>query len=105
MTGSNAVLIVTPIVALSTLGLWLGLVYYIGAHPEWKAHRLAREAQARQAAAVAAGGQPAQIPDGGQAARTSGAGQAARGAAGSPGVRHAAGSPGGGQSRIPPRAA
>jgi hypothetical protein len=61
MTGSNAVLIVVPIVMLAALGLWLGLVYYVGAHPEWKAHRLAREAEARQMAAVAGGG-PAAVP-------------------------------------------
>jgi hypothetical protein len=67
MTGSNLVLIVVPIVMLAALGVWLGLVYYVGAHPEWKAHRLAREAGARQAAepagrkqmAVASGGQRA----------------------------------------------
>ena len=59
MTGSNAVLIVVPIVMLAALGLWLGLVYWVGAHPEWKAHRLAREAAARQAAAVAGGEQAA----------------------------------------------
>jgi hypothetical protein len=59
MTGSNLVLIVVPIVSLSALGLWLGLVMYAGAHPEWKAHRLAREAAALEAAAVAAGEQAA----------------------------------------------
>jgi hypothetical protein len=58
MTGSHAVLIVVPIVMLAALGVWLGLVYWVGAHPEWKAHRLAREAAARQAAA-GAGGQAA----------------------------------------------
>ena len=50
MTGSNAVLSVVPIVMLAALGLWLGLVYWVGAHPEWKAHRLAREAGARELA-------------------------------------------------------
>ncbi len=60
MTGSNAVLIVVPIVMLAALGLWLGLVYYVGAHPEWKAHRLAREAEAREAAAAA--GEQAAVP-------------------------------------------
>lgn len=57
MTGSNLVLIVVPIVMVSALALWLGLVMYAGARPEWKAHRLAREAreaQAREAAAEAA---------------------------------------------------
>ena len=62
MTGTNAVLIVVPIVMLAALGLWLGLVYWVGAHPEWKAHRLAREAAARQAASVA-GGEQAAAPD------------------------------------------
>ena len=81
MTGSNAVLIVVPIVMLAALGLWLGLVYWVGAHPEWKAHRLAREAAARQAAAVATGEQAA-VPEGARAA-----------------------APGGGQTRIGPRAA
>jgi hypothetical protein len=52
MTGTNAVLIVVPIVMLPALALWLGLVMYAGSHPEWKAHRLAREAAARQAAAA-----------------------------------------------------
>ena len=81
MTGSNAVLIVVPIVMLAALGLWLGLVYWVGAHPEWKAHRLAREAAARQAAAVATGEQAA-VPEGARAA-----------------------APGGGQTRIGARAA
>ena len=81
MTGSNAVLSVVPIVMLAALGLWLGLVYWVGAHPEWKAHRLAREAAARQAAAVAAGEQAA-VPEGARAA-----------------------APGRGQTRIGPRAA
>ena len=70
MTGSNAVLFVVPIVMLAALGLWLGLVYYVGAHPEWKGHRMAREAQAREAAAVAAGpppGDQAVVPARGQA--------------------------------------
>jgi hypothetical protein len=48
MTGSNAVLIVVPIVMLPALALWLGLVMYAGSHPEWKVHRLAREALARE---------------------------------------------------------
>ena len=81
MTGTNAVLIVVPIVMLAALGLWLGLVYWVGAHPEWKAHRLAREAAARQAAAVASGDQAA-MPEGARAA-----------------------APGGGQTRIGARAA
>ena len=55
MTGSNAVLIAVPIVALVTLAFWLGLVYYVGAHPEWKVHRLQREAREREAQARAAG--------------------------------------------------
>ncbi len=55
MTGSIGVLIVVPIVMLAALGVWLGLVYWVGAHPEWKAHRLAREAAARQAVAEAGG--------------------------------------------------
>ena len=87
MTGSNGVLIVVPIVMLAALGLWLGLVYWVGAHPEWKAHRLAREAAARQAAAVAAGEQA----------------PAAAGAAVPGGVRAAV--PGAGQARIGPHAA
>ena len=57
MTGSTLALIVIPIVMLPALGVWLGLVMYAGAHPEWKAQRLAREArealQAREAAAAA----------------------------------------------------
>ena len=73
MTGSTGVLIVVPIVMLAALGLWLGLVYWVGAHPEWKAHQLAREAAARQAAAVAPGEQAAgaaraAVPDAGRAA-------------------------------------
>jgi hypothetical protein len=74
MTGSNLVLIVVPIVTLAALGLWLGLVYYVGAHPEWKAHRLAREAGARQAAELASLGQVA-VPSGGQRAGATGEGQ------------------------------
>ena len=62
MTGSNLVLIVVPIVMVLALGTWLGLVMYAGAHPEWKAQRLAREAreahQAREAAAAAETGAP-----------------------------------------------
>ncbi len=68
MTGSTLLLIVMPIVSLAGLGLWLGLVMYCGAHPEWKAHRLAREAAARETAAVAAGEQPA-VPAAARAAR------------------------------------
>ena len=78
MTGSNLVLIVVPIVMVSALALWLGLVMYAGAHPEWKAHRLAREAReaaAREAAAVAAeeravaaAGRQAPVPAGARAA-------------------------------------
>jgi hypothetical protein len=79
MTGSSLLLIVVPIVSLSALGLWLGLVMYAGAHPEWKAHRLAREAAAREAVAVAASEQAA-VPAADRADR---ADQAARVPAGS----------------------
>jgi hypothetical protein len=97
MTGSTAVLIAVPIVALSALAFWLGLVYHVGAHPEWKAHRLAREAQARQAqarelaAAVAA--DRAALRDPGRAAQ----GEPVPGQPTAPG--------GGGQQRINLRAA
>jgi hypothetical protein len=74
MTGSNLVLIVVPIVMLAALGVWLGLVYYVGAHPEWKAHRLAREAGAWQAAELAGRKQVA-APGGGQRAGVTGEGQ------------------------------
>jgi hypothetical protein len=106
MTGSNAVLIVVPIVALSTLAWWVGLVFYVGAHPEWKTHRLAREAQAREAQArevqawelaAAVAGDQAAVRDTGQEAGTPGPDQAAREPA--PRAR------GGGQARITPRAA
>ena len=96
MTGSNAVLIAVPIVALVTLAFWLGLVYYVGAHPEWKVHRLQREARARQLAAAVATDQAA-VPDPRQAARAPGLDQAAQG--------RPAGPRGGGQPRITPRAA
>jgi hypothetical protein len=101
MTGSNAVLIAVPIVALCTLAFWLGLVYYVGAHPEWKVHRLqrearAREAQARELAAAVAADQAA-MQDRGQEAGVPGLDQAAR--VRPPGAR------GGGQPRITPRAA
>lgn len=69
MTGSNLVLIVVPIVMVSALALWLGLVMYAGAHPEWKAHRLAREA--REAAAAAARNEVA-APAGNEAAAPAG---------------------------------
>jgi len=101
MTGSNAVLIAVPIVALVTLAFWLGLVYYVGAHPEWKVHRLQREAREREAqarglaAAVAADQAAMQAP--GQAAGAPGLDQAARG--------RPATARGGGQPRITPRAA
>lgn len=66
MTGSNLVLIVVPIVMVLALGTWLGLVMYAGAHPEWKAQRLAREAreahQAREAAAAAAETEAPPVP-------------------------------------------
>ena len=97
MTGTNAVLIVVPIVMLAALGLWLGLVYWVGAHPEWKAHRLAREAAAREAAAVA-GGEQAAAPAGAQVAVPAGA-QVAVPAAARVAVR------GGGQTPVGPRAA
>lgn len=71
MTGSNLVLIVVPIVMVSALALWLGLVMYAGAHPEWKAHRLAREA--REAAAAAARNEVA-APAGNEAAAPAGNG-------------------------------
>ena len=101
MTGSNGVLIAVPIVALVTLAFWLGLVYYVGAHPEWKVHRLQREAeereaQARQLAAAVAADQAAMQATG-QAAGAPGLDQAARG--------RPAGTRGGGQPRITPRAA
>lgn len=38
MTGSIWVTIVTPIVALATIGCWLGMVYWAAAHPQWKTH-------------------------------------------------------------------
>ena len=79
MTGSNAVLIVVPLVMLPALALWLGLVMYAGNHPEWRAHRLAREAQAResqsqarQAAAVPAGAQAGGVQAAAAAASTGG---------------------------------
>ena len=62
MTGSNAVLIVVPVVMLPALALWLGLVMYAGNHPEWRAHRLAREAAAQQQAVAAAAGEQAAVP-------------------------------------------
>jgi hypothetical protein len=101
MTGSNAVLIAVPIVALVTLAFLLGLVYYVGAHPEWKVHRLQREAREREArargraAAVVADQAAMQAP--GQAAGAPGLDQAARGRPAAAG--------GGGQPRITPRAA
>jgi hypothetical protein len=42
MTGSFWVAIVTPIVALTALGCWLGMVYWAAAHPEWKTHPAAQ---------------------------------------------------------------
>jgi hypothetical protein len=101
MTGSTAVLIVVPIVALLTLAFWLGLVYYVGAHPEWRGHQLEREArerevQARQLAAAVAADQAA-LGDTGPEARAPGLDQAAR--------DQAARRRGGGQTRITPRAA
>ena len=101
MRSSNAALIPRPIVSLLTLAFFLGLVYYVGAHPEWKGHRLQREpqereAQARQLAAAVAADQAA-MQDRGQAARAPGLDQAARG--------RPAGTRGGGQPRINPRAA
>jgi hypothetical protein len=101
MTGSNASLIAVPIVALVTLAFLLGLVYYVGAHPEWKVHRLQREAREREAqaralaAAVAA--DQAAMQATGQAAGAPGLGQAPRG--------RPAGAGGGRQPRITPRAA
>jgi hypothetical protein len=98
MTGSNGVLIAVPIVALVTLAFWLGLVYYVGAHPEWKVHRLQREAREREAQAgqLAAADQAAMQATG-QAAGTPGLDQPPRG--------RPAGARGGGQPRITPRAA
>ena len=45
MTGSNAVAIVTPIVALITLAFWLGLVFYAGSHPFWRGQEPPRRDQ------------------------------------------------------------
>ena len=101
MTGSNAVLIVVPIVALVTLAFWLGLVYYVGAHPEWKVHRLEREAREREAEARALAAAVARTrpPCRPRARRPEAPGldQAAQG--------RPAGARGGGQPRITPRAA
>ena len=91
MTGSNAVLSVVPIVMLAALGLWLGLVYWVGAHPEWKAHRLAREAGARELAPAVTADQV------GQPSPRAGLDQAAAGQA----QQRA----GGGETRLGPRAA
>ena len=82
MTGSNLVLIVVPIVMLVALGAWLALVYWAGEHPEWKAHRPAREAAAR-----------------------AGRGGRGRGGAGGGRGREAGGGSGGGPGRAEPAAA
>ena len=76
-------------------------MYYVGAHPEWKVHRLQREAREREAqsralaAAVAA--DQAAMQATGQAAGAPGLDEAARG--------RPAAARGGGQPRITPRAA
>jgi hypothetical protein len=36
MTGSIVVAIVTPLVALSALGIWLIMIFWADAHPAWK---------------------------------------------------------------------
>jgi hypothetical protein len=38
MTGSSLVPIIVPIMAFFAGAIWLGLVYWADAHPEWKAH-------------------------------------------------------------------
>ncbi len=43
MQGSTALFIVVPIVLPAALFAWLGLVFWAGAHPGWKAHRVAPE--------------------------------------------------------------
>jgi hypothetical protein len=58
MIGSdpNLVAIVVPIVALITLGFWLGLCFWAGSHPYWRHH----QQQARQQ--LASPDQPGQLP-------------------------------------------
>lgn len=56
MTGSTAVAIVTPIVALITLAFWLSLLFYVGSHPFWRGQRQASREQ------LAGPGQPGTGP-------------------------------------------
>jgi len=43
MTGSALAPIVIPIVVTIALAAWLAIVFYAGAHPQWKAHRTSRK--------------------------------------------------------------
>ncbi len=51
MTGSIAVAIVTPLVALPALGIWLILIFRADAHPTWKT-RIAPEGPELTAAGI-----------------------------------------------------
>jgi hypothetical protein len=54
MTGSALVVVFTPIVALITLGIWLGMIFYADAHPEHQARSAAPGATGAEAAALGA---------------------------------------------------
>ena len=64
MTGSNAVAIVTPIVALVTLAFWLGMLFYVGSHPFWRGQRPPHHEQlaSREGLASQAQAQPGPLP-------------------------------------------
>jgi hypothetical protein len=85
MTGSALALIVIPIVTTVALAMWLFIVFYADAHPQWKARRASygagdpgtaigadasqQNALAKTPLAVAGGGvEPGGSEDGGRAA-------------------------------------
>jgi hypothetical protein len=46
MTGSSLVPIIVPIMAFFAGAIWLGLVFWADAHPEWKSHTRAAAREA-----------------------------------------------------------
>ncbi len=61
MGGSLPALFVVPSVLPIALCTWLGLVVWVGAHRDWKVHRLAREAALETATPGTAGPEAAAL--------------------------------------------
>lgn len=58
MTGSPLVPIIVPIVAFFALAAWLGMVFWVDAHPGWKARAAARVPEATGAETLQRAAEP-----------------------------------------------